>query len=79
MQKSSWQRLRKSANGISDHRFSSKPCDIFKYDVVFGNYSTTARYLQHRYNLTNGVRIGLTSDYPLRISNDDPSFSISEK
>ena len=30
-------------------------------------------------NLTNSVRISLTDDYPLRLSNNDPSFSISEK
>ena len=79
MQQSSWQRLRKSINGLSNHEFSTKSCDISRYGTVLHNHPTTARYLQHRCNLTNGVRIGLTDDYPSRLSNDDPSFSISEK
>ena len=79
VKKSSWQRLKKSINCLSNHRFFIKPCDISKYDVVFGNYPTTARYLQHGYNLTIGVRIGLTDDHPLGLSNDNPAFSISKK
>ena len=79
MQKSSWQRLRKSINGLSNRRFSIKPCDTSKYDVAFGNYLNTTRYLQHKQNLTNKVRTCLTDDDPLRLSNDNPSFSISEK
>ena len=79
IQKSLWQRLRKSISGLSNHRFSIKPCDISKYDLLFNNYSTIASYLQHRKILTNGLRIGLTDDYQLRLSNDNPSFSISKK
>ena len=66
-QKSLWQRLRKSINGLSNHRFSIKPYDFSKYDIVFCNYPTTTHYLQHRQNLTNGVGIGLTDDYPILI------------
>ena len=79
IQKSIWHRLRKSINCLSKHKFSIKPYDIFKYDIIFDNYPNTTRYLQHRNNLINGARIGLTDDYPLRLSNNNPSFSISEK
>ena len=79
MQKSLRKRLRKSNNGPSNHRFSIKTYDISKYDIFFSNYPTTPLYLQHRKNLTNGVRISLADDHPLRPSNNTPSFSISEK
>ena len=36
-------------------------------------------WCKDRINLTNGVRIGITDDYPSRPSNDNPSFSISKK
>ena len=71
IQKSTWHRLRKSINGLSNHRLSIKTHDISKHDVVFGKYPITARYLQHRKNFTNGGWICLTasihSDHPIII------------
>ena len=72
-------RLRKSIKKLSNHKFGIKPYDISHYDKAFMNYPEKSRYLKHRYNLTNGIRIGLTDDYPTRLSNNNPSFSIAEK
>ena len=44
---------------------------------VFCNFPTTARYLQHRYNVTKEIRIGPTDASPSRLSAENPAFSVS--
>ena len=79
IQQSIWNQLRRSINGLSNHKFSIKKYNIQQYDTAFKNYPNKPRYLQHRNNLLNWVNIGLTEKYPPRLSNNNPSFSISEK
>ena len=52
---------------------------IFPDMTVFGTYPNTAWYLEYRYDLTEGMRMGLTEDHPSRVSNNNPAFSISKK
>ena len=71
--------MRKSIHGLSNHNFSIKKYNIHQYDTAFRNYPNKTRYRDHRDNLIKGARIGLTENYPPRLSNNNPSFSVSEK
>ena len=72
-------KLRHKINSLSNHQFCIKPYNITQYDKLFANYPSRKQYLHHRSILTEGAKIGLTRSYPTRLTNNNPSFSVSEK
>ena len=79
MQELTWMKLHKEINHLSNHKFSIKHYDISQYDKLFNHFPLKQDYMRHRNILANGARIGLNHNYPPRLSNDNPSFSTSEK
>ena len=71
--------MRHEINSLSNHHFCIKPYNITQYDRLFAKYPSRKQYLHHSSILTEGAKIGLTKSYPTRLTNNNPSFSVSEK
>ena len=74
-----WLRLKKKLSTLSNHKIAIKSHDIHQYDVLFRDYPDKKEYENHRSTLSQGIKIGMMDNFPMRLSNDNPKFSTKEK